>query len=275
MSKLIKRPDYIQYCTAGIENNWYTEEDRIKLENEEALIEWSSPRAFMWKDGPIKHHLKALSILGIPLCLVLINYFSTLNDPNTSDVAGGLVLTITIFFTSIYALFYYVWRSQYHSIAFKITESGMLTDILKIYPKWRYGIQDPTKFVYFLRSVSVILIIVALFTDPLLLAGAAGTVFLSFIKPKVDKPEKADYIPIFWKTGLTDEDELRFIVFTSNRYIIHIYSKSLIYGMSLFCNKDNFTDVKNIVLKKLPNAEIFEAQYRSRPNSKKNRETHG
>ena len=257
MSHLIQRPDYIQYNQVGLDEGWYTVEDREKLENEPAIFQWEVPYAFISEEGPWKLHLKALSIFCVPyiLCLIYSSYSNYIGGGNPWDF-DGIFAFFGLFICLFYSFFWYISRTQYHHIAYKITDSGVLRDELKRYPKFRYRKQDPAKLMYFLRFVSIPLIIMALIIDPLLLAGAAGAVFLSFMRFPADKGERASYIPVFWnESSGVEEDIICAVNINPKRRIIDIHSNNLSNGALIFCTKDNFDEVKDFILKKLPNAE--------------------
>jgi len=257
MSHLIQRPDYIQYSQVGLDEGWYTVEDREKLENEPAIFQWEVPYAFMFEIGPWKLHLKALSIFCVPyiLCLIYSSYSSYMDGENPW-VFDGIFVFFGLFICFFYSFFWYISRTQYYHVVYKITESGVLRDQVKRYPKFRYRKQDPAKLMYFLRFVSIPLIIMALIIDPLLLAGAAGAVFLSFIRFPADEGERAHYIPTFWKkSNIPEVEKICVVNIVPKRRLIHVRSSDNGKGGPIFCTEDNFEEVKAFILKKLPNAK--------------------
>jgi len=257
MSHLIQRPDYIQYSQVGLDEGWYTVEDREKLENEPAIFQWEVPYAFIYEEGPLILHLKALSIFCVPyiLCLIYSSYSNYIDGDNPWHF-DGIFVFFGLFICLFYSFFWYISRTQYYHVAYKITESGFLRDELKRYPKFRYRKQDPAKLMYFLRFFSGSLILMALIIDPLLLAGAAGAIFLSFIPFPAEEGERAVYIPVFWKqTDISEEEILCVVNIVPKRRIIHILSSNGSNGGPIFCTKENFEDVKDFILNKLPNAK--------------------
>ncbi|WP_025564724.1 hypothetical protein [Psychromonas sp. SP041] len=258
MSHLIQRPDYIQYSQVGLEKGRYTVEDREKLEDEPAIFQWEVPYAFMFEEGPIKLHLKALSIMCVPYLLCfLYSIYNSINHNRSPWEDNGIFVFFGVFIVFAYSLFWYISRTQYYHVVYKITESGILRDVLKRYPKFRYRKQDPAKLMYFLRFVSIPLIIMALVIDPLLLAGAAGAVFLSFVRFPADEGERADYIPSFWnKPNLPEEKKLSYINISNKRKIIDVLSKDGSKGVIIQCTSNNFEEVKTFIINKLPNAEL-------------------
>ncbi|WP_345867846.1 hypothetical protein [Shewanella algae] len=84
-------------------------------------------------------------------------------------------------------------------MAYKITESGILRDEVKIYPRWRYKNEVPESFLFILRGIALLVIPIALMINPLLLAGAGGLALLSFYPFPKGEPEYAHYIPFYWK----------------------------------------------------------------------------
>ena len=257
MTQLIQRPDYIEYSQEGLEEGKYTVEDRYKLENEPAIFEWEVPYAFMFEIGPWKLHLKALSIFCVPyiLCLAYSAY-SSYKDGNNPWEFDSIFLFFGLLICFFYSFFWYISRTHYYHFVYKITESGILRDLVKLYPKFRYRKQDPAKLMYFLRFVSIPLIIMALIIDPLLLAGAAGAVFLSFIRFPADEGERAEYIPTFWnKPNIPEEEKICIVNIVAKRRIINILSSNGSYGAVIFCTEENFEEVKAYILKKFPNAK--------------------
>jgi len=250
MSKIITRPDHISYYS--LEEG--REEDINKLENEDALIQWEVPRAFLWHEGPWLHHLKIVSVSFI-LAMLPVFFMGAVESLNL------LLGWISIICIMPLVFIYYISRSQYYHVAYKISESGILIDILKIYPRFRYGRQDTTKVMHFLRIIAFILIIVALVVDPFYLIGAGGAVFVSFMKPEVDEGEKATYMECMWdKNDILDkkhDDKIYKINLIPRRYIIEIiynYSR----GGEIHCTKDNFKDVCTILKERLPNVEYVQ-----------------
>jgi len=257
MSHLIQRPDYIQYSQVGLDEGWYTVEDREKLENEPAIYQWEVPYAFMFEIGPWKLHLKALSIFCVPYLLCfLYSIYNSINHNRSPWEDNGIFVFFGLFICFFYSFFWYISRTQYYHVVYKITESGILRDMLKRYPKFRYRKQDPAKLMKILRFISVPLIIMALVIDPLLLAGAAGAVFLSFIPFPADEGERAHYIPTFWKkNNIPEVDKICVVNIVSKRRLIHVRSSDNGKGGPIFCTEENFEEVKAFILRKLPNAK--------------------
>ena len=253
MSEIIKRPEYISYklySRPDAEMNKIVE-DIHKLEAEPALEQWQIPHAFIWRESAWKLHSKVLAIPVLFLLIMLID---------GHGVSPLFFVFGTVFFC-VFGALYYISRSQYYSIAYKITESGMLVDNLKRYPRFRYRDQDTTKLLAVLRVIAVILIIVALLVNPIYLAGAGGAVFLSFMKPQQDVAEKALYIPYLWhEENLKDSDikyKIHKITVCRGRRLVELRTKSLVGG-DIFCTKENFERVIAILKEKLPNAEYSE-----------------
>ena len=249
MSKIITRPDYISYYP--LEDG--QEEDVNKLESEAALIQWEVPRAFLWHEGPWLHHLKLIAgffiFIGGPILLFSEEFYQFL-----------LVFVIACIVPLLFV--YYIGRSQYYHVAYKISDSGILIDILKIYPRFRYGLQDTTKVMHFLRIIAFVLIIVALVVDPLYLIGAGGAVFVSFMKPAVDEGEKATYKAFLWdennSLNKNDDNKIREINIIPRRRIVYIACNSVVKGAILHCSKDNFDDVCIFMKKKFPDVDFVQ-----------------
>ena len=213
MSKIIKRPDYISYDTDFLAYGHWTQEDINKLESEEALAQWEVKNAFMWKTGPWALHLK---ILSVPLFILMIVFFSTGFSPMT--------LTAVILVFVMFGPIYYLSRSQY-----------------------------PRKFMAFMRVIAVILVIIALIINPLYLLGAGSVLFLSFMKPWVDDGEQVLYSPYFWHDDRAeDRRHIYKANICKNRRIVYLKAKDPTFSCGLFCTKDNFEQVIQIVIEKLP-----------------------
>jgi hypothetical protein len=257
MTQLIQRPDYIEYSKIGLEEGWYTIEDRVKLENETALFEWEEPYAFMFKTSAWKAHLKALSIFCVPyLFCFLYSIYNSINHNRSPWEDNGIFVFFGLLIIFAYSFFYYISRSQYYHIVYKITESGVLRDQVKRYPKFRYRRQDPTKLMNVLQVLSIPLIILAIAINPILLVGAAGAIFLSFIPMRVDEPELADYIPTFWEQpNSVKENQINAVNINDKRRIIQVRSCNGSYGASIFCTSENFQQIKDFILNKLLTAD--------------------
>ncbi|MBO2635896.1 hypothetical protein I6M42_04340 [Shewanella algae] len=259
MSLLIKRPDYIEYYPY-VEEGAFPQAEIDKLEQEPALFQWTMPRAFFWKDSALVNHLKVIGLLcGVPVGVFF--FPNLLSDKGiTWDLMKFLAVLFTFMF-SILLFFYYMTRSQYHSVAYKITESGILRDEVKIYPRWRYKNEVPESFLFILRGIALLVIPIALMVNPLLLAGAGGLALLSFYPFPKGEPEYAHYIPVFWhQKGLDASSELSIINLCPKRKIIKIGSANLSNGSHLFCTKENYESVKELVFKKLPNAKVVQEE---------------
>ncbi|WP_335901707.1 hypothetical protein ACOI2Q_17945 [Shewanella algae] len=259
MSILIKRPDYIEYYPY-VEEGDFPQAEIDKLEQEPALFQWTIPRAFFWKDSPLVHHLKAVGLLcGIPVGFFL--FIGIVGDKGVDYELIESLFVLFMFMFSILLFFYYITRSQYHSVAYKITESGILRDKVKTYPKWRYKNEVPESFLFVLRGVALLVIPIALMVNPLLLAGAGGLALLSFYPFPKGEPEYAHYIPVFWhEKGLEAASELSIINICDSRRIIHVRSKDWSNGAAILCTKENYNDVKEFVLGKLPKAKIVQEE---------------
>jgi hypothetical protein len=249
MTKIITRPDYISYHPLREGR----EDDFNKLENEVALFQWESSRVFLWHDGPWLHHLKLISgffiFVGGPILLFSDEFYHFL-----------LVFFIACIVPLLFV--YYIGRSQYHHVAYKISESGILIDILKIYPRFRYGRQDTTKVMHFLRVIAFILIIVALVVNPLYLIGAGGAVFVSFIKPAVDEGEKASYMAFLWDKDKVldknDDNKICKINIIPRRRIIYIACNRIVKGAIIHCSKDNFKEICFFMKEKFPDVDFVQ-----------------
>ena len=242
MSKIIKRPDYISYGTRFAKRGNWNQEDINKLESEDALAQWEVKNAFMWKTGPWSFHFK---VLAVPLFILMIVFFST--------GFSAMTLTAVILVFVMFGPIYYISRSQYYHVAYKLTDSGILLDNLKVYPRFRYGRQDPRKFMAFMRVVAVVIVIIALIINPLYLLGAGSVLLLSFMKPWVDDGEQVLYKPYYWHDdSAEDRRHIHKVNICKRRRIIYLNAKNPIFSCPLFCTKDNFEQVIQIVIDRLP-----------------------
>jgi len=241
MSKIIKRPDYISYDQRFIKRGEWDQEDINSLESETALAQWEVKNAFMWKTGPWPFHLK---VLAIPLFILMIVFFST--------GVSAMTLTAVILIFGMFGPIYYISRSQYHHVAYKLTKSGILVDNLKVYPRFRYGRQDPRKFMAFMRVVAIIVVIVALVINPLYLLGAGSLLLLSFTKPWVDEGEQVLYAPYYWHNDSGNERKIFKVNICKKRRIAYLEAYHPTFSCPLFCTKENFEQIIQIVIDKLP-----------------------
>jgi len=259
LSVLIKRPDYIEYYPY-VEEGAFPQAEIDKLEQEPALFQWTMPRAFFWKDSPLVHHLKVLGVFcGIPGGIFLFGNLMS-STPTSYESLKAVFMMVALMFSMVMFL-YYISRSQYYSVAYKITESGILRDKVKTYPRWRYKNEVPESFLFVLRGVALLVVPIALMVNPLLLAGAGGLALLSFYPFPKGEPEYAHYIPVFWhEKGLEAASELSIINICDSRRIIHVRSKDWSNGASILCTKENYNDIKEFVLGKLPKAKIVQEE---------------
>ena len=231
------------------------------LENEPALFQWELTHAFLFKISAWKAHLKGLSILCVPYLFSVFyavynayRYDWNLWEDNGVFIFSGLFIIFT------YGFFYFISRSQYYHIVYKITESGILRDQVKRYPKFRYRRQDPTKLMNVLRLLSIPLIILAIAINPLLLAGAAGAIFLSFMPMPADEAEKALYYPVLWDDSYIPLEErenpnrVPSVNIVDKRKIIHVRNGKG-NPVAIICTSENFEQIKELILRKMPNAK--------------------
>lgn len=257
MSKLVNRPDYISYntyCPSNYEEHeWPT---IIKnFEGEPAIVQWHKPYAFMWHESALRHHSR---VLAIPVLIVLFLLFTPVYIGQGWDWQAAfrwpLYLTFG-FFVFTFGFIYYISRSQYYDTVYKITDSGVLRDSLKRYPKFRYRDQDTTNFLRWFRWVAIVVGLFALFTDPMYLAGAGGAIFISFMKPQQDAAARAMYTIFFWNEK-NEKSMIYLVKVNKKRRLIGLYSRDHVTGADLHCFKDNFDKVLAVVKEKLPNAEF-------------------
>jgi len=255
MSQLITRPSYISYnvfCPASYDKKeWPT---IIKqFEDESAIVQWHKPYAFLWHESALRFHTK---VIWLPV-LILVSIFIGGIGSYDSYFAGFTPLFIgcAIFFFIIFAPIYYISRSQYYDTVYKLSDSGVLRDSLKRYPKFRYRDQDTTSFLRWFRWVAIVVGLFALFTDPIYLAGAGGAIFISFMKPEQDAAERAMYTIFFWNEK-NEKSMIHLVKVNKKRLLIGLYSRDHVTGADLHCFKDNFDKVLAIVKEKLPNVEF-------------------
>jgi len=244
MSKILKRPDYIKYATTFIRRGEWKQADVDQLENEPVLAQWDVPNAFMWSTSAWVHHTL---ILFIPVILTIFFYL----DLGFTYMPIGM----TVLFTFVFGTLYYFARSQYHHIGYKISKSGLLMDNLKVYPRFRYGNQDPTKFLRGLRVVGVFLVIFALLVNPYYLMGAGSAIFLSFIKPQIDSGEEALYVPYLWNSTKYNFTKINLV---PSRRIVAFLSEDRREGCRVFCTKENYQQIVQLIKQHLPDAEVVE-----------------
>ena len=255
MSRLLKRPDYIIYelfCPANYdEKEWPTIVK--KFEEQAAIVQWHKPYAFMWHESALRFHTKVLWLPVLILVSIFIAGIGTINTYFAGFTPTFIVCAIFLFL--LFGFIYYISRSQYYNIAYKITESGLLFDCLKRYPRFRYREQDTTNFYRWFRWVAVVVGLFALFTDPMYLVGAGGAILTSFTKPEKDAAEAAIYGAFFWGEE-NDDSRINLVEVNKKRLLIHLQSEGSFTGCGLYCSKDNYEEVLAIIKEKLPNAEF-------------------
>jgi len=255
MSQIVNRPDYIIYglnCPVNYdEKQWPSIIEQF--EDEPAIVQWHKPYAFMWKESALRFHSK---VLWLPV-LILLSIFIAGIGSIDSYFAGFTppFIGCAIFFLITFGFIYYISRSQYYDIAYKLTDSGLLVDNLKRYPRFRYKDQDTTNFLRWFRWVAVVVGLFALFTDPMYLAGAGGAIFISFMKPEQEAARRAIYSGIFWGEK-NEKSKIYLVEINKKRRIVRLKSKGYITGAYVHCFKDNFNEVLAVVKEKLPNAEF-------------------
>lgn len=115
---------------------------------------------------------------------------------------------------------------------------------------------------HFLRVIAFILIMVALFVNPLYLIGAGGAVFVSFMKPVRDEGEKAGYRAFLWDgnnaLNKNDDNKICKINIMPRRRILSIACNSISEGVIVHCSKDNFNDVCMFIKKKFPDVDFVQ-----------------
>jgi len=255
MSKLVKRPDYITYrlnCPKNYDDKQWPAIIK-QFENEPAIVQWHMPHNFMWKDSALIFHTKVLWLPVLILVSIFIAGIGTINSYFAGFTPTFIVCAIFLFL--LFGFIYYISRSQYYNIAYKITESGLLFDCVKLYPRFRYREQDTTNFYRWFRWVAVVVGLFALFTDPMYLAGAGGAIFISFMKPEKDAAEPAIY-GAFFGGEENDNSRIYLVEVNKKRRIIDLHSKGYVTGCDVYCSKDNFEEVLVFVTEKLPNAEF-------------------
>jgi len=257
MSQLVNRPDYIIYglnCPVNYDEKQWPSIIK-QFEDEPAIVQWHKPYAFMWHESALRIHSK---VLAIPVLIVLFLLFTPVYIGPGWDWQSAfrwpLYFTFGCFFFT-FGFIYYISRSQYYDIAYKLTESGLLRDNLKRYPRFRYRDQDTTSFLRWFRWIAVVVGLFALFTDPMYLAGAGGAIFMSFMKPQQEKAAVAIYGGFFWNEQDFKTQIYQVKVYKKRR-IISLESRGVATGSNLHCLKDNFEEVLAIIKEKLPNAEF-------------------
>jgi len=83
--------------------------------------------------------------------------------------------------------------------------------------------------------------------------GAGSVLLLSFMKPWVDKGEMAYYSPCYWHDDKADDDRniSKFNICTKRR-IVFLKANKPSSSCPLFCTKDNFEQIIQIVIPRLP-----------------------
>jgi hypothetical protein len=270
MTLLIQRPDYIEYYWGDDESKKMTTMSYIKkLESEEEIFKWEMPHCFTHYKTAFRFHLEAIAILWLPyLFLVYYGVHSHMTmdvewfcDGDLLILFAGAILLIS------YGLIYYLTRSYYDHKVYRISESGILEDSLKLLPKFAYGKQDTSQFVYIMRWLSVPVIILAFFVHPLLLAGAGGMIFYSFRPIEVSESESAYYLPFMWtrpelnKKYEHNKMDITRLRITPERYIIRLKSENAQLSIHLYCKPVNYEAIKNFLYKTLPNIRADGAAY--------------
>jgi hypothetical protein len=168
---------------------------------------------------------------------------------------------VALLVSSVYLLFFYIGCSQYWHVGYKVTESGLLTDNLKVYPKFRYSRQDPRNFMRKLRGFAALAAVAALFINPLLLVGAAAGLLMTLRPTWVDEGEKALECPVLWDGTNVNGERLTKVVTSRWRRVIFVRPESHRGWGPMYCTKANYDQVLAIVKAKLPNAEYAEETF--------------
>ena len=99
MSLLIKRPDYIEYYPY-VEEGDFQQAEIDKLEQEPALLQWTIPRAFFWKDSALVNHLKVIGLL----CGVPVGVFFFPNLLSDKGITWDLMKFLAVLFTFMFSI---------------------------------------------------------------------------------------------------------------------------------------------------------------------------
>ena len=264
MSHLIERPDYIKYSDNFFLRQTYTQEEVDKLEKQPALFQWTLPHVFIYPRSATYVHLITYGILGVPYGLVFLYaiYANIMLGGEWFDQSDQFILLTGGIFTFAYGLMYYLGRSNYYHVVYKITESGVLEDKLKLVPKWLYGKQDPTNFVRKMQYIAIPLIILALLVHPLFLAGAGGMILYGFRPVEVSEGEKAEYNAFLWDCPeLSEVEQITKIKTHPKRHIIQLGSVKGGRIFHIYCAPENYEEIQTFLFSRLPNLKYAGEAY--------------
>lgn len=261
MSHLIQRPEYIKYLEVtsalGIQTS---AGDFEKIEEEKALFQWALPHCFKNKRSPWVFFPLLLSIFWVPYFLVFFRavYVNIFDGGEWFDSNDTIILWGGGFVFVACVVILYLVRLNFYNVAYKITESGLLIDEVKSCPKSGYSRQSSEKFIPYMQLVAVPLIILAIFVNPLLLAGAGAMVFYAFLPAQVTEAHKALYFVFRWDK--LQELEVVRISTQPKRFAIRLGGKGVM-SHDIYCSPENYEQVVKFLLKTLPNATYNEELY--------------
>ena len=144
----------------------------------------------------------------------------------------------------------YLVRIDFYNVVYKITESGLLIDEVKSCPKFAYGRQSSEKFIPYMQLLAVPLIILAIFVNPLLLAGAGAMVFYAFLPAEVTEAEKALYFVFRWDK-LQELEDVR-ISTQPKLFAIRLWANKRFHD--IYCSPENYEEIIKFLLGTLPHA---------------------